>query len=623
MNVLNMRKVSGLGLVCAGMAVVSCTFLYDLERDQCDATSDCYDLGLRNHTCDLGVCIFDPSIGTGGTGGATGGTGNATSGGGSGGGGTGGDSGGAGGDGGMGGGDTGGGGTGGGGTGGMGGAPAQCQTNEDCIEAHAGEPYICRKPDKTCVALENGQCSLIAGAENLTHPTYDPVLFGALGAVNPLNPNPSATTQNYELVVKEFTSKQVLTAKGATVLPVGVLCNVNNVQPEDNDKTLDHLVHTLGIRGIVSTLSSTELKRSFERLHNGGDGTDVFFISAFDSDSALALMDDEGMVWHLLPDSQEVAAAYVPLIRRIEDHINPEVDGGRPPIRVANVVANEFTFLGDVGTYIDNKAVFNGASAFDNRDANRYLRVNVDTEILVDDPDNSARIQDLRDFRPHIVVSSAGEEFITQIMDALESNWDDAGDGQDRPFYILSPYNIGYASLRDQLDEGGTNGTGLALRIVGVNVAAAEDLSLYNGYLTRLQAQYGSSTAAGTENFYDAAYFLLYAISAAGNVSEITGKHIAAGMERLVSGTQKYNVGPEQQANIISWLRTPSSDMALQGTLGPPDFNLAAGTRKGVGSVWCMSGLPGSWTYRFDVLRHDEETDTLVGDPSACNNSDF
>src|SRR5690606_22013990 len=78
MDVLNMRKVSGLGLVCAGMAVVGCTFLYELERDQCDAENgdqDCFNLGLTNHRCDLGVCIFDPTIGVGGTGGGTGGGG--------------------------------------------------------------------------------------------------------------------------------------------------------------------------------------------------------------------------------------------------------------------------------------------------------------------------------------------------------------------------------------------------------------------------------------------------------------------------------------------------------------------------------------------------------------------
>src|SRR5690606_35961511 len=151
MDVLNMRKVSGLGLVCAGMAVVGCTFLYELERDQCDAENgdqDCFNLGLTNHRCDLGVCIFDPTIGVGGTGGGTGGGGTggaAPGGGGTGGGDTGGGGVGGGGVGGTGGGDTGGSGggdTGGGGTGGTGGTPPQCNTHAECVEENLGEPYI-------------------------------------------------------------------------------------------------------------------------------------------------------------------------------------------------------------------------------------------------------------------------------------------------------------------------------------------------------------------------------------------------------------------------------------------------------------------------------------------------
>ncbi len=610
MNVLNMRKVSGLGLVCAGMAVVSCTFLYELERDQCEQQSDCAHLGLVNHKCDLGVCIFDPAIGTGGTGGGTGGaggTGNAPSGGGGSDGGTGGSdpTGGAAGSGGD---ET-------GGAAGMGGTPPECTTHKQCVEANQGEPYWCRPSDQTCVALKDGECSLVAGAENLSQTAYPVQLFGALGAVDPLIPTPSPSTQNFELVVKEFTTKKAWWVNGKTVLPVGVLCNVKGTQPEDNDETLDHLVHTLGIRGIASTLSSTELKRSFERLYQEGKGEDVFFISAFDSDSDLALLEDEGMVWHLLPDSKEVAAAYVPLIRRVEDFINPEVDGGRPPIRVANVVSNEVTLLDDMGGYVGEKAVFNGKTAAENFSDNNYRRFNVTTSVS----DNSAKIVELKEFRPHIVVSAAGKEFITQVMTALEADWEDHAGGQARPFYILSPHNVGYSELAQLM----TNGTQLRKRVVGINPAAAEDLRLYTDYLQRLQAEFGTSAAAGSENFYDAAYFLLYAMSAAGNVDP-TGKRIAAGMLRLVEGTQEYDVGTGHQANIISWLKTPSSTMALQGTLGPPDFLTSAGTRKGSGSVWCIEGIPpNNLTYHLDVLRHDEEADVLVGDISICNIGDF
>jgi hypothetical protein len=146
-------------------------------------------------------------------------------------------------------------------------------------------------------------------------------------------------------------------------------------------------------------------------------------------------------------------------------------------------------------------------------------------------------------------------------------------------------------------------------RLAGVNAASAEDSSLYDAYTIRYQSAY-SQLDVGYENYYDAAYYLLYATGAAGSLASISGSDIARGMQRLLSGRLEFGVGPDDLPSALSALSTPNATITLNGTMGPPTWDPATGGRTDPGSVWCVDS---SGTQRADVLRYDTTNHSLVG----------
>ena len=110
-------------------------------------------------------------------------------------------------------------------------------------------------------------------------------------------------------------------------------------------------------------------------------------------------------------------------------------------------------------------------------------------------------------------------------------------------------------------------------------------------------------------------------IIAAGGVQSASGADIAAGMQRLVTGTETYGVGPEDVKDVVQALtENHGRRLALQGTWGAPDFDVATGTRQTRTSIYCMSPRDQdgtSWDYEPDILRYDPESDTLVGEQTC------
>jgi hypothetical protein len=57
--------------------------------------------------------------------------------------------------------------------------------------------------------------------------------------------------------------------------------------------------------------------------------------------------------------------------------------------------------------------------------------------------------------------------------------------------------------------------------------------------------------------------------------------------------------------------------MSLYGTMGPPNFDRASGTRVSPTSAWCMqTDAGGNWGYQADGLIYDPESRTF-SDPSG------
>jgi hypothetical protein len=129
-----------------------------------------------------------------------------------------------------------------------------------------------------------------------------------------------------------------------------------------------------------------------------------------------------------------------------------------------------------------------------------------------------------------------------------------------------------------------------------------------------VNATYALPVLENMENFYDAPYFLLYA-AAASNAEQPGGADLARGMLRLLEGTP-LAVGEEDIPAVLAELNAgPNASVALEGTLGPPDFDAQTGARKHTPSAaFCITGGGDeALAYRHDALRYDPERDVLTG----------
>ncbi|HEX2871823.1 MAG TPA: hypothetical protein VHP33_11215, partial [Polyangiaceae bacterium] len=555
-----------LGALASGPA---CSLLYDLNPDQCSVDADCRKLGQAFPICDAGVCIADGLTTAGGAGAPSAGGAPPSSE---------------------------------AGEGGAAGVPsaAECATNADCIDENFGQPFVCQAGQ--CVSLLTKECPLVVGAQNLR--AAEPIVFGAY-ALAPDAVSRSILTRNLDLTVSEFTSKVtgLRGGPGGTRRTLAfIVCNSSF--PENPPGTIDaftpsleHLVDTLKVPGIVSGLQAKDLQAVFSQKL---DAAGTFVISPYEQDSELAALSDSGRLWHLLGATADIAPTFGPLLKRTEAYLRRDETFLKLPapgakLRVAVVAANI-------------------ASQTDVRDAVLDLPELADFEVkpfqvesaeLTASPDVSMLVGNLFDYAPHIIVALAGSEFIEGVFPLLENGttWATKTSQQQRPMYVLgstmAPETWSrYAAKRSETQGGWKS---LFNRIVGVTYASAPDTKLLGDYEDRLIAASGDladpSVVLGSESVYDSAYLLIYAAAAAGEVPALRGKDVARGMQRLVSGTA-YNVGPATISSILTAIDN-GEDIGLRLTLGEPDWNVARGTRNGLGSVYCMNDAGSAFEMTF------------------------
>jgi hypothetical protein len=586
------RLVSATWLTAGiGLVATSCSFLFELDANQCSIDTDCQKFEGELPVCRAGLCVA--KSGSGGNGGSSmaGSAGAAPA-------------------------DAGAGGVG----------ETGCKSNKECIEANSDQPYVCQ--EGACIGLITEDCPLVIGAENLK--SAAPIIFGAYTLANATDR--SVAARNIELVVSEFT-REVTGLPGDTKRTLAfVVCNSSfpEVAPGTIDPfvpSLDHLVDTLHVPGILSGLSAKDLEAVYsQRLKDAG----TFVISPYEQETELASLSDGGRLWHLLGATVDLAPPFGPLLKRTEQYLRAEENEfflnleADDKVRVAIVSANiaRETNVSDALLKLPELEGFDVES------------FEIESALVTDSPNADAVAADLLDFAPNIIVALAGSEFIEGVFPVLEAptTWGKAStptEGQSRPIYVLgaamAPQTWSLYSTK-QGDAGGYST--LLDRIVGVTYESATDTELLDEYTARLiranQDLDDPSVLLGSENVYDAAYLLMYATAAvSGAVPELNGEAIASGMLNLLEG-ESLDVGPTHMSNVIATLENGGT-VGLRLTVGEPNWNKARGTRQGRGSVYCLnngtnipdeSDLP--MGPNLDVLRYNPETNALEEKPLPC-----
>jgi hypothetical protein len=492
-----------------------------------------------------------------------------------------------------------------------------CRTNAECIDTKGDGvlPYACI--DTECVRLDTTECPTILpvtgdlGMANLRSDAdgREPLILAGT-SVTGQNAFDDVGFRNYDLALTELSNKVGGINLGQRPI-VMLACNASVESDAELDRIMTHVVDELKIPGMVTAFLADDLQKAWL---NKGKAAETFFMSTQEADATLAALPDKGLMWHVGPAADVIARPYAPLLTRTLAHL--AVTG---PVKVATVVASDVRFLVTTVEAIEASPAQHGLSFNDtdvstNQGNGYYKRFSVAYNESA--ANSSAVVQDLIAFRPHVIISAGGPEFYKNIITGVERDWGST-DTQPKPFYILSAFNYNRA---DQSSPVITANPTVRTRMLGVNAAAAEDDSNYKDYTSAWDGAYPDMAGVrGYENYYDAAYYLMYAAAAASRTSDISsGADLGTGMQSLLSGDVK-NVGSRGMVSALQAIAV--GDIQLNGTLGPPDFD-SLGVRQTPGDVYCINSAK---EFVPDVLRYsqsnpaDATTATLTGTvPTTC-----
>jgi hypothetical protein len=497
--------------------------------------------------------------------------------------------------------------------------PPPCKTNSDCIPDPQHGEVACDRSTGACLQLTTDECPLVIG--RFDNPSAPPIFIGAFAELPPSGLMSHPSYINYAMAIGEF-SDGIPGTNPSTGLPglrtpCAVICNGS----ADSHVAMTHLLNEVHVPGVVAALDALTLKTL---LSNDAYPTSTFVINPFGADSQLTSVPNTAfnasLFWHMLGQPGDVAPAYLAFFPHFESYVRAK-QSLTAPMRVAVVTGNA-TVTSDLRAEVEKNLVYNGMSVTDNANASPPLYLNVPIESVLNNVDPSliqytAAVNALIAFKPNLIVSFAGPEFAT-LLQRVELQWQVSASNPS-PYYLIGPYNQGSQGISSWI--GLTSNTGSEsrrTRVAGIGVASAVDTHVLDVYERNFP---GPQDALGQENYYDSMYFAVYSLMAAGSgVVSPTGPSMAQGMLRLLSGLSKDMGHNSDMGDIESVLSTATASVSLFGTLGPPVFTLAKGTRIGAGSVYCVTrGADNqSPVYAYDVQRVSGTTD--AGAPGLTGN---
>lgn len=485
--------------------------------------------------------------------------------------------------------------------------PDGCTSNAECVRLSNDDPARCRPSDHTCVRLKNEACPIVVGDAASPNAIY----FGAFATLDPAAPEENSIIWAHALALDELSGDNQV---GLPDGPKGVSRPLVMVVCDNTDDTVEpgvrHLVEDLEVPAMIATLKPGDLRRAYETY------PDVFYLSPVSVTAPVAAEKDDGHIWNLLGQPSDLAPTYVELLKLSEAnvrHTHGIADG--TDVKVALVTTKD-AFDSELADVLTPVLRFNGKSVLDNGDNFKGFTIG-------DKPDFTDLAAEISAFGPDIIVSAASEQLLMTngLEQTLHGDWEinTFPDKLPLPFYILSPYNAGNLSeLAGRISERLERAPTVAdqERYVGVSIAAAANKTLQNAYAIRLGSQF-KNAIKDTAHFYDAVYYLAYAMYGANQPTGLTGSGIAQGMQRLLKGAT-LNIGPGWITDTFEALSAEGATLHVASTLGPPDFDATTGVRPVDGSVFCFKRQNNTASSLIDVLRYDRDAKALTGKAFPC-----
>ncbi len=456
-------------------------------------------------------------------------------------------------------------------------AAPRCTTNAECIDAHQGAPFLCRKDTGACVALASADC--VVHAEPADARNDDTIWLGTMFPTTGVDAAAFGVrySQAAELARRDFAtvSHGIPTATDGRARPLGlVMCD----DAVAHERAARHLALDLHVPGVVGFHSSRDLIDAAQSLFIPND---VVAVTALNhSDLVTAIPQPPGtprMVWRATTSVSHDVGAMAAIVGSLAE---PRVRSSAAitgPIRVALLRADSTVGL-SVSDALLRTLRFNGKTAVENGPNYRDIGYG-DIQSREAAPQLDAAVTKLLELKPHVIAWVADEAVIKAILLPLEERWPKGA--RHRPFHVvLGPPAIGVI-----LDFVGRDAQ-RRKRFVRINTPTTTVAS--NLFTTHFNEAFQDkvSTSDAPRPAYDAVYLLAYAAYAAGD-APLTGQSLAKGIARLVGPGPAIEVGPAKIFSALSALRA-GQNVDLVGTETRLHFDLATGEAEADSVVQCI-----------------------------------
>ncbi len=459
-----------------------------------------------------------------------------------------------------------------------------CTDNRQCAALDPRYP-ICPEPGATCSGLTSpgGECYLSTD--------YDDASMGALTGsgmtlVGAFAPSlRSSTWLSLELAVNELNAFDP-SSESPTLRPsLVVLCSdVSNELPA----AMQHLIQTLGVKGIVASLDDASLDIALSLPRVAGQ---ALFLSPFGvSINSETSSHSHRELWHLGGRHGDIVSAYPTLARRAVDALALADDVPR----IASLVGStaEDRAIADA---IEAVATAGGQRVRDLERVGRYRRISVSD---ASPADRATRLQELVAYGPQLVWVFLGGFFaepaelervsvVGELEDALDAN------GGARPTYLFGPRNFNDAALRRRA----ASSPSFRQRSIGIDADRSADAMVMGSLAARFAQAFPAIATqdiplAVSPSVYDALYYMAYAFdyaSAPSNGTELSVEMLETGLAQV---TDPLGV-PVTVGTGSAGLSAAGPSLAggapidLVGTSGPANFDPVLRARPSTPRLYC------------------------------------
>jgi ABC-type branched-subunit amino acid transport system substrate-binding protein len=441
-------------------------------------------------------------------------------------------------------------------------APPECASNELCAKAHGGAPWICRD-DHKCVSLASEDCRIVAepGDADLDSTVWVGTLFALTGD---RAADAKSDVQSTDLARRDFAETL---GKTGSVRHIGIVSCDTAV---DLHRASHHLADDVHVpAAIVGITQVRDILDVVSKIFAPKDVLTMLPNSTSPLVTSLPSGASGRLVYRSTYDTNQLIAPTVALVESVlEPQLSPR---GATRLRVAFLHEKGLA----TGVFYDRLVTtlhFNGKPVVDNGDDFR------DIAYESTEASRARALEELRAFRPSIVLARLASGAVREIVVPLEKTW---APPAPRPTFILSN------ALGSEVLEYAAGNASRRRRFLGMDslTATAANAEFVNHFNQTFDAHENRAELPGTS--FDGFYALAYAIHALGS-APVTGPSLAKAFTRLAGPGKPFLVGPQSIFDAYRELAA-GANIDIEGTSGHLDLDPSTGESTLAVAVLCAA----------------------------------